>query len=324
MIIEKLNKTYINEIVQIALDNYKEEIQLICLPSVNNAYDVIYNYLLRLIDNDLGIVALEQGRVVGYITGININNLFGNVRGIFSPIHAHGAVKENRKKIYKHLYQKAAEIWVSKDIFNHAIALYAQDEETVNTFFWNGFGLRCIDSIRRVEDENRIGDTENKISEFEIRRILSGEAQQICELENNLIQHMSSSPIFMPMNKKVTIENLNKWLLEDGNYIWAAFDKNEAVAYVKLTKDGENFITESEDMMNICGAYAYEKVRGTGIYQELISYVLSFLKNKKIPYCGVDFEAFNLAGSGFWTKYFEPYTFSVVRRVDERINNNQM
>jgi hypothetical protein len=33
---------------------------------------------------------------------------------------------------------------------------------------------------------------------------------------------------------------------------------------------------------------------------------------------GVDFESLNPAGYGFWLKYFDPYTHSVVRRIDEK------
>ncbi len=33
---------------------------------------------------------------------------------------------------------------------------------------------------------------------------------------------------------------------------------------------------------------------------------------------GVDFESFNPTAYGFWLKHFTAYTYSVVRRVDER------
>lgn len=321
MILERLNRSHLDNIVELAVENYKEESKVMAFPEIDNVDEVIYNKLLKLIDNELGVAFIDNGKVTGYITGIPINNMFGKVKGIFSPIHAHGAAKENRRYIYKRLYQKAAELWVSKGIFNHGIALYAQDEESINTFFWNGFGLRCVDAIRKVGEKNNIGTLESEFSEFKIRRIKKGEAEKIYELDNGLIKHMGSSPIFMPHNKKTTIEELNKWLEEEDNYAWATFDKEEAVAYIKLTRDGENFITESKAMMNICGAYALEKVRGSGVYQQLITHVLDFLKENGISYCGVDFESLNLAGSSFWLKYFEAYTFSVVRRIDERIYN---
>ena len=40
---------------------------------------------------------------------------------------------------------------------------------------------------------------------------------------------------------------------------------------------------------------------------------------KKEGFCrlGVDYESFNSTANRFWPKYFEPYTKSVVRRIDE-------
>lgn len=36
---------------------------------------------------------------------------------------------------------------------------------------------------------------------------------------------------------------------------------------------------------------------------------------------GLDFESINPTAYVFWTKYFTPYTHSVVRRIDEKIIN---
>jgi GNAT superfamily N-acetyltransferase len=318
MLIEKLCSTHLGEITRIALDNYKEELnKTISLPLIDNAFDVIYSSLSNLADNELGVVAIEDGKLIGYLTGIPVDNMFGNVKGIFCPIHAHGAIKENRKEIYQRLYQKVAEIWVSNDIFTHSIALYAHDIESVNTFFWNGFGLRCVDAVRTVEQ------IETKTTKYDIRQISPGEAELIHSLELKLVFHINSSPVFMPIYKKLSVENLANWLSYKNNYIWAAFDEGKAVAYIKLNKDGENFITESADMMNICGAYTIEHIRGTGVSAQLLSYALDFLNKSGVRYCGVDFESLNLTASRFWMKHFEAYTFSVVRRIDERIKSHR-
>lgn len=36
-------------------------------------------------------------------------------------------------------------------------------------------------------------------------------------------------------------------------------------------------------------------------------------------YMGVDYETINPTALRFWTKYFAPYTYSFIRRMDERI-----
>jgi spore germination protein YaaH len=46
---------------------------------------------------------------------------------------------------------------------------------------------------------------------------------------------------------------------------------------------------------------------------------INTLKTEGYTGLGVDFESINPSGSGFWLKYFDAYTNSVVRRIDERI-----
>ena len=59
--------------------------------------------------------------------------------------------------------------------------------------------------------------------------------------------------------------------------------------------------------------------RGRGVYKKLLNYAINTLKTEGYTRLGVDFESINPSGSGFWLKYFNAYTNSVVRRIDERI-----
>lgn len=130
----------------LALDNYLEErLSLAALPAL---YET--PALDELAGNGLGVAAYEESGMVGFLCSCSPwEGAFGSTaRGTYSPIHAHGAVKENREKIYRHLYQAAAEKWVAQKIAYHAIGLYAHDREAVEGFFTSGFGLRCLDAIR--------------------------------------------------------------------------------------------------------------------------------------------------------------------------------
>lgn len=79
----------------------------------------------------------------------------------------------------------------------------------------------------------------------------------------------------------------------------------------------ENFATQAKDMRNICGAYCLPEYRGRNIYQGLLDYMILCLKKEGFLRLGVDYESFNPTANVFWPKYFEPYTKSVVRRIDE-------
>ena len=71
-------------------------------------------------------------------------------------------------------------------------------------------------------------------------------------------------------------------------------------------------------MMNICGAYCMPEYRGTGIFNNLLAYLVTTLKSEGYTRLGVDFESFNPTARGFWLKHFTEYTNSVVRRIDEK------
>ena len=95
---------------------------------------------------------------------------------------------------------------------------------------------------------------------------------------------------------------------------------DEMIGYVRVQNDGENFVSCSEEVMNISGAYLKEEYRGKGMFPALIQSVLNVLKKEGVENVGVDYESFNLTANSFWPKYFELYTRSMVeRRIDERV-----
>jgi len=93
---------------------------------------------------------------------------------------------------------------------------------------------------------------------------------------------------------------------------------------LKLTNDGENFACSALDMINICGAYCIPEYRGQGIMQYLLNEVIKHAAHNGFQRIGVDFESFNPNAAGFVLKYFKAYTYSGVRRIDERIIRNDI
>ena len=72
-------------------------------------------------------------------------------------------------------------------------------------------------------------------------------------------------------------------------------------------------------MLNICGMYFTEAHRGNGAADGLLEFVLQTLRKEGVPYLGVDYETINPNALRFWGKYFDSYTYSFVRRLDERL-----
>ena len=302
------NKNHIDQAKKIALMNYNEEKSIVAtLPRIKEIPD-----LKGFAENGLGVAAFSGSEMVGFLCCFKPwENAFDSAAtGTFSPVHAHGAVLENRSAIYKRLYREAARKWIENKITYHAIALYAHDVQAVNTFFSYGFGLRCLDAVRPM-----INFEYKPCDGISFDEIPKTEFIKVREMRKLLKEHMRKSPCFM-----YSPESAQNWLIraeKRNSRLFVAMKGQEPVAYIEITDNGENFATDQRDMQNICGAFCYPEYRGKDIVQGLLNYVISKLKVEGFNSLGVDFEGFNPNASGFWLKYFIAYTNSVVRRIDE-------
>lgn len=316
MIFEKINYNHIKEVASIALAEYSEECSVVLELPRKDYTDLFCKMLSDMIENKLGVVALDQGKVVGFITCYGpMENFFGTVKGVFSPIHGHGAIKEDRELIYTMLYQYAAKIWVEQGIFSHAIAVYSHNQIAIDTYFRNGFGMRCVDAIISVNSNRMLYEakTNTVMNEISINQI-----ESILDLKNNLTLHMKNSPIFMP-TQIFDSRKFREQSIKRNSRFFTANIEGRVIGYVEIMSSGENFTCDDEETMNICGAYIYPEYRGTGVYKNLLAYMIETIKNENYKRCGVDFESINPNADKFWLKYFTPYTYSMVRRIDERI-----
>ncbi len=280
------------------------------LPEINHTPDLGY-----FVKNAYAVGMVEGDTLIGYLCAYPpIEDAFGTtgVRGTFIPVHAHGVVGNRRKKVYDLLYQGLAKCLVEDGIFSHAIALYVHDHDAIDCFFTNGFGMRCMDSIRAIDADRPIHPTAVEVMELD-----RNESPSILALRNGLIRHLSLSPTFLKypmMSDQQLIDSIQR----RDSRIFIARHSSEIVAYVEVMADGENFITEEKGMMNICGAFCLPEYRKSGIVDELLAYLERTLHQEGFSLLGVDFESFNPTAREFWGKHFTPYTVSLVRRIDEK------
>lgn len=265
-------------------------------------------------ENGLSVSLLEGDRLLGFLCPYPArDNFFGLCKGVYVPIHGHGAVEENRAALYDRLYQGAAERWVAEGILTHCIGLYHHDAVTVSSFFQNGFGGRCVDAIRRVSP---IGGA--IAGNLDIRVIGSGDASLYQPLANAIHDHFRRSPIFMPLGA-VSLEQAKAELAEEGSLFLGVYEDGAITSYLKLLPEGENFMTAYPCVYNITGAYTLPARRGGGAYPALMAKAMEWMEARGYTHCGVDYESFNPTARLFWEKHFTPYTASLVRRIDERI-----
>lgn len=320
MEIKLFNIEHIERAQEMALSAYQREREVVpCLPLSDTVPE-----LSEFAGNGMSVAAVEDGQLTAFLCAYPpFDNAFGTtgVKGVYVPPYGHGNVSQNRSRLYGSLYEAAARLWVEAGAVSHTITLYAHDKEAVNLFFHYGFGLRCVDAAMATAD----GSPYKPMAGYAFRELDKFEAAALFPLNALLNEHFMRSPLFMNFGVKPTPEHFAAHALTQGERYFAAShgkssDKSSDkryVAYIKIGRDGEHFITTHPTMANIRGAYCLPDYRGTGLFQNLLAFVNSRLLAEGCVVLGVDYESFNPAGRGFWEKHFTPYTASLVRRIDE-------
>ena len=267
----------------------------------------------ELCGKGLGVAAAEEGRLLGFLTGMEAGELFGTSRGIYIPIYGHAAKGRDRQLVYQQLYAAASEMWVRKGLLSHVITMYAHDDAAVKAWFWQDFGLRCVDAVRPLSNV-----PESKKSQFDIRRIQPRDAGTLLPLHREHLGYYKNAPMFMHVHEDCSLEELRGWLEEKDQYAFAAFENGEPAAYMLLRHGGESFASDDDLSMNICGAYVKRGLRGTGYGAAILQSMVDWLRENGFKRLGVDYESFNILGGRFWQKHFTAFTFSLTRRIDER------
>ncbi len=298
---------------RLLMNAYEKERAIVpALPYAGGA-DLFADMVSGLAGNGLGIAAIENGVLIGFLTGMAVGELFGLSRGVYTPIYAHGAAGRDKSLVYKLMYAAISDEWVKQGLLSHVITMYTHDRETLDALFWLNFGLRCVDAIRPVTD------IISGYTAMKIQKITAEDAELLLSLHREHWQYYKSAPMFMHVHDDCSLEELRGWLDQKDQHLWAANENGIPVAYMQLRHGGETFISDDEKSMNICGAYVSPFIRGAGYGTAILQTIVDWLRENGYERLGVDYESFNIQGSRFWGKYFTPFTYSLTRRIDERI-----
>lgn len=301
---------HIEEATQLSIQCYERERSFVPkLPPVDKVPG-----LKPYADNRLGVVAYEKDAMVGFLCCVTpFRNAFASTDavGVFSPMGANGAIGDDRAKIYALMYQAAGGKWAGAGASSHAICLYAHEEDVHKQFFRYGFGLRCIDAIRGM-DEIKAAPCE----EYTFYELAPEDILKVLPLENKLNEYYISSPFFMYREPNDETDFFKSYEEYQSIY-FVAETRGQIIAFLRAELDGETFIQNTPGYLHVKGAYCLPEHRGKGVHQRLLNMLVRKLKAEGYTRLGVDFESLNPTGCNFWLKHFDAYTHSVVRRIDE-------
>ena len=302
-------KHYRNEIINHQIENYKKLRKESELPELNkNTEKLLKNNINNLLDNGKGSVLLDEEKIKGFLIGFEVEEMWGNP-SIYIPVYGHGVDSEDITRTYQKLYKENSKRWVEDGYKQHAVTLYSKEKTSIDTWFWLGFGLRCVDGIKKI---NKDAEKNKIITEISRKNI-----HKLKNIHEEHTKYYSKPPLFMIRDEdKNPLETLKKWHDNKNHHLFAYFEGEKVLGYMRIEEKGEQFLTNDSDMMNITSAYVDPEFRGNKIGYKLLNHIENWLYEKGYTKLGVDFESFNILGSNFWRKHFEMYSYTMVRRID--------
>lgn len=320
--IEPFEERHIEDAAKLFAKGYKR--QRDAIGSLSEKYantETIVPLLSRVKATYPGIVAISDGQLIGYLTGVsNIQNLKGTSSGVYIPEWAHHLDSgPDRERTFQSMYTTMSREWVASGCFTHLITAFASDTVLGNLLYWNGFGLLGVDAIRPM-DPIDLNTHDSLGLSFTIRRAREDDAESLINLDFDLMDYLSSPPVFMFSSKETEAQIANAFL-NDSTISFVAEVDNRIVACIRGTIRGENACTVVRDDSIVAVNFGYTdpSVRGSGIADALLNEVLSWGRSEGKSACSVDFESANVLGRAFWLKHFKALCHSSVRHVDPRV-----
>lgn len=313
MIFENVAVKYVEEAVEIAVKEYEAEYlkcpQLIRKDIRNEVRELI----TEIFEHGFGKVAIDEGKVIGYLAFWGpFDGFFGLVKGCFSPLGCSGFSGDHRNKLASQLFEAVSREQIKNNICAYALSRYAHDEEVGKSFVFNGFGIRCSDAIMKLSER---AFTQNETLEIICKEADREERKQIIELKKGITKHLSQAPAFFP----TSLENFFSEEENEEGRIFIAKDKDEVIGYIKVMEEGETFLTDDSNMYSLGSTFVREDYRGQKVAERLLEYICQTIEKEGKTYLGVDCETLNPTALRFWGKYFDNYTYSYIRRLDERV-----
>jgi GNAT superfamily N-acetyltransferase len=266
--------------------------------------------LLRDLDDPAGVVALEVGRLVGFMTGFVLPEFLGK-RSFYSPEWANGAEPGNSRRIYEEMYRHAAARWVADGCAVHAVTLMVHDRQGIEGWQWLGFGLAAVDGVRDL------GLLLGSPTGLDVRQASLADAGEVIAFGRALEQHMADPPVLWPHDA----EDYGVWLQQPDHAAWLAYEGGEPIGCLglQLGRGGGCEIVQDERTASVIMAYTRAGARCQGIGTALVNQALAWARARGCQRCAVDWEPMNPPANRFWTRGFDPVCYSLLRWIEERV-----
>lgn len=255
--------------------------------------------------NGAGVVAERDGEIIGNILVRGpFDDFHGGGQGVWAPL---GCAHAPTDTILTSLLTALGNLDSLRGTRMIAISAWTSDVGIANSLVQNGFGVRTADAISLVAELTDLPVTAGVAFEFADHPPLT--------YYQSLADHLAMSPTQM-QRFTFTQEQLADRSRRKQSRTMLATLNCEPVAHLEWCPEGENLLTLSPEMANICGAWVEPDLRGTGVMRSLVGELARNLAKDGVSLLGVDYETTNPEARRTWQRWFMPYSWGWVRHVD--------
>lgn len=280
--------------------------------------------LQGLIERFDGFAFFKDDQLVSYMTGYaEVECMKGSQKGAYTPEYAHGLVSSEFLYTYNELMKSLWGVWGPLGIQNHGLS-YLKSQDDVRDFCFDmSYGKIVEDAVIDLREWSYEAPEQSNLS---IRLAEKKDLEQLWQWEFALTQSLKTSPIFRYAE--------NPTLEEVAPFYKSAFLGKESVTLVAERGDellgavrgkiGETTNSEwvcHEKNIAIDFLWTEPEQRGLGIASKLLESFFKEAKSKRLWSCSVDYESHNTPAKIFWRNRLNVYSESVLRKIDDRIQN---
>ena len=263
-----------------------------------------------------GVVALQAGRVVGYLIGaLQVDSFRGRSVRILLAGHALDANQD--VELYRDLYAALSPQWLALGYFAHYILVPATDKAALDIWFALCFGQEQAHGIRETTTDDLSISTGDPT--MTIRRAGPDDLDAVLAMSEIVHRYQAGPPIystFLPESqdnvRKTYIEILN-----DPTAVYWMAQKGQEVLGYQLYTPGEpaddNLLEPEQHFTYLNLAATRPEARGQGVGQALTVHALRWAQAQGDTLCGTDWRTTNLRSSRFWPRQgFRPVAYGSI------------
>jgi len=306
---------YLEPAANLFADNYRDELEMNpFLPSrAIDEQEWILDTLRPLVKNP-GVAVLKANRLIAYmITGFQFP--FKGQNAVQVPGYCHGAVKEDRKRLYQLIYMYLAGEWAKNGRYLHIVAYFAHDSVIQETLYQLGFGALIAEEVRDFSPVNGAS------------KVAITEEKDYSKLNDIHIEHMRyypEAPIFISKENKIksAMPDLKSHSDNKDTFLVYYEDGKPCAYFIVGTSmtGSEGFLLRNTNTVQIKGAYAQPGTRGKRVGKALLQAAVDWSNKFGYERLFVEHETANYYGGNFWRKHFSPYLYFSLRYIDNSID----